>query len=79
MEPLPNTYMSIINPLSSAVRYESNFIVFLGFCFRFTENMFILKDNSVRNERICSLNADVDCFGDFPYFEEDAKPLSQHN
>lgn len=41
--------------------------------------MFILKCNLVWNERICSLDADVDCFCDFPYFEEDAKALTQHD
>jgi len=40
--------------------------------------MFILKRNLVRNERIRSVDADIDGFCDFPYFEEDAKALTQH-
>ena len=41
--------------------------------------MFILKNNSVWDERICSLDADVDRFRDFPTFEEDTEALTQHD
>ena len=48
--------------------YKGNLIVFLGFRFGFAEDVFILEDYSVRDEAVGTLKADVDGFGDFPYF-----------
>ena len=60
--------------------YEGNFIVSLCFGFFLRKNVFIFKDDFVR-EYPCRiwLETDVDCFCDFPYFEEDAETLTCHD
>lgn len=59
--------------------YESNFVVFLCFSFRFTEDVFILKENAERDNAVCSLNTNVYRFGDFPHFKKDAETLTGHD
>jgi hypothetical protein len=73
----PSTCMS--TSTTSKITYKGNFIVFLGFRFSFAEDMFIFKENPVRNNPVRSLDTHIHGLGDFPHFQDYAETLSCHD
>ena len=59
--------------------YESNLVIFLSFCLLFTQRMFIVENDFIRNNSVCSLETNIDRFVDLPDLNKDSEALADHD